>query len=57
MQIGQMLRHWLIRLEWFDTLFPRIPVPVQKEIMDCLREQYGNKVDSPLFVEGYLEYV
>jgi hypothetical protein len=52
MQIGQMLRHWLIRLEWFDTLFPRIPVPVQKEIMDCLREHYGSRVDSPLFVEG-----
>ena len=39
MQIGHMLRQWLIRLEWFDTLFPRIPVPIQKYIMDELRMQ------------------
>lgn len=52
MQIGQMLRQWLIRLEWFDTLFPRIPVPIQKYIMDSLREIYGNRVDSASFVDG-----
>ncbi len=52
LQIGQMLRQWLIRLEWFDTLFPRIPVPIQKYIMDCLRERYGNRVDSAAFVDG-----
>lgn len=32
MTIGQMLHHWLTKLDWFSTLFPRIPVPVQKQI-------------------------
>jgi pre-mRNA-splicing factor 38B len=45
MTIGQMLRQWLIRLEWFDTLFPRIPIPIQKEIMDSLRFRYGSRFD------------
>lgn len=49
--IGQMLRQWLTRLEWFDTLFPRIPVPIQKEIMDALRERYGNRVETAAFYE------
>jgi len=30
--IGEMLRQWLVKLEWYSTLFPRIPVPVQKDI-------------------------
>lgn len=32
MTIGQMLYLWLTKLEWFSTLFPRIPVPIQKQI-------------------------
>lgn len=32
MTIGQMLYQWLTKLEWFSTLFPRIPVPIQKQI-------------------------
>ncbi|XP_017277594.1 pre-mRNA-splicing factor 38B [Kryptolebias marmoratus] len=32
MNIGEMLRSFLTKLEWFSTLFPRIPVPVQKQI-------------------------
>ncbi|NXH40306.1 PR38B factor, partial [Dicaeum eximium] len=32
MTIGEMLRSFLTKLEWFSTLFPRIPVPVQKAI-------------------------
>lgn len=32
MTIGEMLRSFLTKLEWFSTLFPRIPVPVQKTI-------------------------
>ncbi|KAH7979656.1 hypothetical protein HPB49_010316 [Dermacentor silvarum] len=32
LRIGDMLRHMLTKLEWFTTLFPRIPVPIQKEI-------------------------
>ena len=51
--IGHMLRQFLTRLEWFDTLFPRIPVPIQKEIMESLRNRYGNKVDSVAFYEHF----
>lgn len=29
MTIGDMLRAFLTKLEWFSTLFPRIPVPIQ----------------------------
>lgn len=32
MTIGQMLHQWLVKLDWFSTLFPRIPVPIQKQI-------------------------
>lgn len=32
MTIGTMLHQWLTKLEWFSTLFPRIPVPIQKQI-------------------------
>ncbi|GAB6023366.1 PRP38 pre-mRNA processing factor 38 domain-containing protein B [Chamberlinius hualienensis] len=32
MTIGEMLRHFLSKLEWYSTLFPRIPVPIQKDI-------------------------
>ncbi|XP_062844103.1 pre-mRNA-splicing factor 38B isoform X2 [Trichomycterus rosablanca] len=32
MTIGEMLRSFMTKLEWFSTLFPRIPVPVQKAI-------------------------
>lgn len=30
--IGEMLKQWMVKLEWYSTLFPRIPVPVQKDI-------------------------
>ena len=62
MSIGQMLRQWLIRIEyvysffffqiesillrWYDTLFPRIPVPTQKEIMDKLHAHGPYKGDN-----------
>lgn len=29
MTVGEMLRQWLVKLEWYSTLFPRIPVPIQ----------------------------
>lgn len=32
MTIGEMLWHFLSKLEWFSTLFPRIPVPIQKDL-------------------------
>lgn len=36
MRIGMMLRQWLVKLEWFSTLFPRIPVPIQQKIQKHL---------------------
>lgn len=44
MTIGSMLQHWLTKLDWFSTLFPRIPVSAQKKIEDKLR-QYNCKYD------------
>ncbi|XP_002131999.2 pre-mRNA-splicing factor 38B [Ciona intestinalis] len=40
MTIGMMVRTVLTKLEWFSTLFPRIPVPIQKLIDDNL-SAYG----------------
>jgi len=37
MTIGSMTRTCLTKLEWFSTLFPRIPVPIQKEIDEGLQ--------------------
>ncbi|CAF1448088.1 unnamed protein product [Rotaria sordida] len=53
MSIGQMLRQWLIRIEWFDTLFPRIPVPAQKEIMEKLHAHGPYKHNN---YDTYLSY-
>lgn len=36
MPMGQILRQWLVKLEWFSTLFPRIPVPIQQKIQKFL---------------------
>lgn len=30
--IGVLVRQMLTKLDWFSTLFPRIPVPIQKMI-------------------------
>ena len=27
--IGMMVRQLLTKLDWYDTIFPRIPVPIQ----------------------------
>lgn len=40
--IGEMVRQFMVKLEWYSTLFPRIPVPVQKQMEIKLRE-YENK--------------
>lgn len=29
MTIGNILKSFLFKLEWYSTLFPRIPVPIQ----------------------------
>lgn len=36
--IGQMCRQFLTKLDWFSTLFPRIPVPIQKQIEQKLNQ-------------------
>lgn len=38
MTIGEMARYFLTKLDWFSTLFPRIPIPIQKEIEEKLRQ-------------------
>lgn len=48
MTIGEMLRSFLTKLEWFSTLFPRIPVPVQKTI----DTQMKNRPRKPPQKEG-----
>ncbi|XP_023015365.1 pre-mRNA-splicing factor 38B [Leptinotarsa decemlineata] len=40
MTIGLMLRQWLVKLEWFSTLFPRIPVPIQQKIQKHLESRF-----------------
>lgn len=37
--IGQVVRHMLTKLDWYCTLFPRIPVPIQKTIEKNLNER------------------
>lgn len=36
MKLGMILRQLLVKLEWFSTLFPRIPVPIQQRIQKVL---------------------
>merc|ERR1719273_443122 len=37
--IGEMVKQFLTKLEWFDTRFPRIPINVQKEITDYFEQR------------------
>ncbi|XP_060761976.1 pre-mRNA-splicing factor 38B isoform X2 [Neoarius graeffei] len=48
MTVGEMLRSFLTKLEWFSTLFPRIPVPVQKTI----DQQMKNRPRKPPQKQG-----
>lgn len=53
MTIGELVRHLLTKLEWFSTLFPRIPVPVQKDIEMKLADYDKNRPrKGPLLEEG-----
>lgn len=36
--IGEMVRQMLAKLDWYSTLFPRIPVPIQKDLQAKLKE-------------------
>merc|ERR1711976_689700 len=46
MTIGEMVKQFLTKLEWFDTRFPRIPVPVQKEISDYFEQMKKYAISS-----------
>ncbi|XP_032220073.1 pre-mRNA-splicing factor 38B [Nematostella vectensis] len=39
MTMGQLVRSFLLKLEWYGTLFPRIPVPIQKDLEKKLKEK------------------
>ncbi|KAG7303843.1 PRP38 pre-mRNA processing factor 38 domain-containing protein B [Plutella xylostella] len=43
--IGTLVRQMLTKLDWFSTLFPRIPVPIQKQIEQRLAE--FNRQNAP----------
>nr|CAD7447840.1 unnamed protein product [Timema bartmani] len=40
MTVGDMLRAFLTKLEWFSTLFPRIPVPIQQKLEKKMSERF-----------------
>lgn len=46
MTIGEMLRHWFTKLEWYSTLFPRIPVPTQKDLDEKLKARALSKAQD-----------
>lgn len=46
MTIGEVVRHLITRQDWFSTLFPRIPVPIQIQIDKRLAAlQHATSVD------------
>ncbi|CAG2175962.1 unnamed protein product, partial [Oppiella nova] len=52
--IGQMCRHMLTKLDWYSSLFPRVPVPIQKEIESKLKardEEYEQQMREERGVE------
>ncbi|KAJ8683638.1 hypothetical protein QAD02_019430 [Eretmocerus hayati] len=46
MKMGDVLRQFLTKLEWFSTLFPRIPVPIQKELEQRLGERFPHSTGN-----------
>lgn len=52
MTIGQMCRQFLTKLDWFSTLFPRIPVPIQKSIEQRL-DDFDRKNGVPKVTQRY----
>jgi pre-mRNA-splicing factor 38B len=52
--IGQMSRHMLTKLDWFSTLFPRVPVPIQKDIESKLKKRDA-KVEEQMRAERGIE--
>ncbi|KAI6173527.1 Ubiquitin carboxyl-terminal hydrolase [Aphelenchoides besseyi] len=48
MTVGQLVRQMMTKLDWYGTLFPRIPVPIQKDIEQKLGERsraYNRQVE------------
>ncbi|XP_011501585.1 PREDICTED: pre-mRNA-splicing factor 38B isoform X2 [Ceratosolen solmsi marchali] len=46
MKMGDILKQFLTKLEWFSTLFPRIPVPIQKELEQRLAEKFPHNTGN-----------
>ena len=46
--IGVMVRQLLTKLDWYDTLFPRIPVPIQVRINLCFTSNGIEKLNDSI---------
>ncbi|XP_063633470.1 pre-mRNA-splicing factor 38B-like [Cydia splendana] len=51
--IGALVRQMLIKLDWFNTLFPRIPVSIQKQIELKLGEHNRNTAPAKPVARAY----
>ncbi|GMT32543.1 hypothetical protein PFISCL1PPCAC_23840 [Pristionchus fissidentatus] len=49
---GQICRMMLTKLDWYGTLFPRIPVPIQKDIDEKFRERNRLMLEEQQGYEG-----
>ena len=48
MMMGIMVRQWLTKIEWYSTLFPRIPVPVQKLLQTKLKGYDAERAEGEI---------
>lgn len=46
MKMGDILKQFLTKLEWFSTLFPRIPVPIQKDLEHRLGKRFPQQTSN-----------
>ncbi|KAK9498753.1 hypothetical protein O3M35_003317 [Rhynocoris fuscipes] len=46
MTIGNILKNFLCKLEWFSTLFPRIPVPIQQKIEKNMAARFPGGINQ-----------
>lgn len=62
MKMGDILKQFLTKLEWFSTLFPRIPVPIQKDLESRLSERFpqqsagSRNAKPPITLNNYNKY-
>ena len=47
MTMGDMVKQWIGKLEWYGTLFPRIPVPVQKDVELKMKDHMASVWQRP----------